>query len=123
MARVYIAEVDRLVGAHGIRQAAKMLKAFFSQGKRVAFGYRDDFVEYPIWTRSCVKTQMPLRLRVITEWLTSSRMKRVMALSLLATYMLIRVSPETDIASIAGKWSGKGLPGDFPKYFWSSFMP
>lgn len=119
----YVREADRLIRCHGVSMAAKILKAYFGQAKRVAFGYKDGFVEYPVWAKCDTRTQLPHKLGPIKHYLHGSIVKRIFALSVFASYLIIRTRPVLDTRSITAPWKGKGRPRQLLYFVEEVFVP
>lgn len=89
-----------LMHNHGPVMATKILKTVYGQAKRVAFGFRNECLMYPIWLHSD-SNSMPRKLRFLNKLLSGrSRINRLFALSVYATYLGIRHRPVVKLDSI-----------------------
>jgi len=98
---------QELISRHGMPFACKMLKEVFGRAKRVAFGYRDGFLEYPMWQRTD-HLGLPRKLYRLSSFLENTWTNKVFALSVFSIFLFLRTRPVWDLSTIVDPFTGRG---------------
>jgi len=113
---------EHLLTHHGRQMGCKLLKAIFGQAKRVLFGYRGEFILYPVWLQ-CDRNGLPIKLRLLNRLLTNrSRVMRVFAISVFASYLALRCAPNLDVASVISLPTSRRVKGLY-RFIKEIFVP